>query len=232
MEQHRARHLIPPSQRLPLEVQFLVLDEVPKVSQTWVIMRDSLRSCALTCQAWLPRAHRHLYHTVYLDAPWQTPLLARTLTEFPITGPLIKHLHVPCFSYIVVNGHPERLPGRGYVPLAANAVSKLTSLRSVAFRVPTNDYAPPFFFPLVQSFSVLGDLESLSFHNAMFPSTVIRNLLSSFPAIRSIAIDKCQWYGAGQPAPDANAYPDRYRDLRDLRVCAHHIRVPTSQSLY
>ncbi|KAI0718178.1 hypothetical protein C8T65DRAFT_94918 [Cerioporus squamosus] len=207
-----------PSQRLPLELQFLILDVISRYSQSWLIMRGSLRSCALTCQAWLPQARRHLYHAVYLDDPWQTPLFARTLTVSPSIGPLIKHLHLPYFSYIVVDEYgSQQRPFPGYVPFTPVAVSNVSSLRSVTIKVPRKDYDPSFWLQLIGSFSVLRNLESLSIHNAMCPFPGILHLIWSFPALRSVELDNCGCYNMGPPA-DVNACPNRCRDLRDLKI--------------
>ncbi|KAI8980101.1 hypothetical protein BD414DRAFT_516553 [Trametes punicea] len=49
-----------PVPRLPAELDDLILDHLRDDRRT-------LRACALTCSGWLPRAHYHLFRSIYLD---------------------------------------------------------------------------------------------------------------------------------------------------------------------
>ena len=210
----------PLSPRLPLDVQLMILDAVPGVPHEWPAKYESLLSCALTCQDWLPRARRYLYNTIEFDDQYQFPLLSRTLSESPSLGALIQTLDFACLSSQGLAGTPEeRLE---YVPFTTEAVSTLSSLRSLAFRVLPNDNAPAFFVNLARSFNVLSTLESLTFQNVVFTAISNKSIVHvvwSFPALKTIELNGCHiWFGEAGTLPDPNAHRDRLRTLRTLKV--------------
>ena len=55
-----SRKKVPSIRTLPAEVQDLIIDQLHGD-------RVSLEACSLTCRAWLPRAHHHLFRSVKID---------------------------------------------------------------------------------------------------------------------------------------------------------------------
>ncbi|KAI0327270.1 hypothetical protein GY45DRAFT_1152499 [Cubamyces sp. BRFM 1775] len=76
---------------IPLDICFQVIDYV---DYEFPIMyrRPTLGACALACSAWLPRARRHLYRSVWLSEPEEYKLFARTIAGSPSLGALVKEL--------------------------------------------------------------------------------------------------------------------------------------------
>ncbi|TFK93286.1 hypothetical protein K466DRAFT_658633 [Polyporus arcularius HHB13444] len=197
---------------LPPELQLLIIDAAADMSQDWTTKLDILRACALTCHAWLPTARRHLYSTVYLRSPIHSRLLSRTLADNPAIFPLICRLH--CAGITSAGLQIASSTEEGY-PLTTDTVSKLSSLRSVVFTIRAG--TPPYFLPLVRSFSVLEHLDSLCIQNAANTYLDMVHVIWSFPAVRSIELDGCAWWKVA-PIADDSAYPYRCRNLRDLKI--------------
>ena len=80
-----------PAQSLPVEIHLLILEAIPFDETN---PYNTLSSCAITCQAWLPQARTLLYRKIFLSSPRHYALFSRTLAEKPELGPLVREIQI------------------------------------------------------------------------------------------------------------------------------------------
>lgn len=70
---------------LPFDIVDLFIDELRD-------SLDDLRSCALVCRSWLPRARFHLFRSISLAFPYQCGLLRDAIVDSPFLATLIRDI--------------------------------------------------------------------------------------------------------------------------------------------
>ncbi|RPD58769.1 hypothetical protein L226DRAFT_540215 [Lentinus tigrinus ALCF2SS1-7] len=167
------------SPRVPTELSELIIDRVRDSALPWWgrlkfvfgtqsyrlgtadhVGRDlhTLRACALTCSAWLPRARVNLYHTVVFDDPHDVELFVRAIQVADSSS--TRHCLADLVRELVVEF------AGGYIPFAQGTLlRKLRSLRTVVFpllRVDSHSagwhYPSPRHHVLVAQFNSLTEL--------------------------------------------------------------------------
>ncbi|OCH95094.1 hypothetical protein OBBRIDRAFT_788559 [Obba rivulosa] len=144
--------------------------------------RASLRSCALTCRAWLPASRYHLFHTLRI---WSREAFD-SLTHkscIPATAELfrfVQHLSIrersgPAFAHLVP-------------PLLVSNLPKVTSMDIHKFS-PEAIAPEPSFYTVLGRFSQVTTLE---LHEVSFgPIHDTSMFLCSFPSLTHLTLHKC-----------------------------------------
>ncbi|RPD56102.1 hypothetical protein L226DRAFT_613791 [Lentinus tigrinus ALCF2SS1-7] len=188
------------------DIQMLVIDAASTMENT-----DVLQACALTCQAWLSRARRHLYSHIILMRRRQFTLLARTLTDSPWLGSLVHNLRLILTNTGVAPGQWD------HISFTPHAISQLKSLRSVTFGCYFKPI-PASFYPFMRTFATCPTLKVVYFLPMQFSTfeDIVRVVLS-FPCVESLCIAGCSWDKMGNPV-DASEYPGHGRSLQELKL--------------
>ncbi|KAH9896638.1 hypothetical protein C8Q73DRAFT_418491 [Cubamyces lactineus] len=197
--------------RLPQEI----IDEIIDAVASERAHVSTLRSCALTCASWVPRARRHLFSTVTLTEPstvrafvdrLHTPPPRTRLRPslLPPVGHLVRHLRLG-----VPVAPNSRQDGRRYdfsfytiEDINPALMPNLTTL-SVA-EIPEPHFYASAFRWLCQGFKTVKTLR-LS-RGILAPETLAR-ILGGFPRLSSLQL----------------SYPEAYRDCVGIRLIGEGI---------
>ncbi|RPD70065.1 hypothetical protein L226DRAFT_261315 [Lentinus tigrinus ALCF2SS1-7] len=172
---------------IPLELQELIIDSVQ--DRDHALFTETLKSCCLTCRAWLPRSIRRLYHRLIVGnlRPAQFDKLVRLIDTSPYVADAIEELVVG----VVFQGTEDVVGG---VAIRAVLAGKLPRLRSLTLigsgslvqsaPPPLVVSSPPCRLPTLAGFPTLTTLH-LSF--VFFTSYVsFQRMFSSVPALRRL----------------------------------------------
>ena len=80
--------------RIPLELCELIVDYTCDLDYNRPPDYTSLKACALTCSAWVPRTQKNLYRHIWLPFPQSADRLDRTLRAMPHLGNFARQLTV------------------------------------------------------------------------------------------------------------------------------------------
>ncbi|RPD53065.1 hypothetical protein L227DRAFT_421061 [Lentinus tigrinus ALCF2SS1-6] len=172
---------------IPLELQELIIDSVQ--DRDHALFTETLKSCCLTCRAWLPRSIRRLYHRLIVGnlRPAQFDKLVRLIDTSPYVADAIEELVVG----VVFQGTEDVVGG---VAIRAVLAGKLPRLRSLTLigsgslvqsaPPPLVVSSPPCRLPTLAGFPTLTTLH-LSF--VFFTSYVsFQRMFSSVPGLRRL----------------------------------------------
>ncbi|KAH9481329.1 hypothetical protein JR316_0005851 [Psilocybe cubensis] len=113
--------------RLPLEVIEHIIDQFADYNVDpdgrAHIDAESLKACSLTCQAFLPRARKHIFHSFVLIHDVDVYLFANFIHDFPELAHYVRFLY-----YVFEPSHT----GNPLIPAAFQRLTKLTSINLVA----------------------------------------------------------------------------------------------------
>ena len=198
---------------LPLDVWFLVFDELSPQDFTsdLDILHNTLYSCALTCQSWLPRTRILLYGEVFLDREEACNLLSRTLKESPDLGALVRKINLQIRLYgggLVCIGIPARSPPS--FPL--DVVEQLINLSELSVRSWGKEMLlSSKLVSSIQSFAPCRTLSQLNLDSIKFPS--MRRFLRgirSFPQVSTLRLENCAWIENDLEYAERRAYTKKY----------------------
>ena len=166
--------------RVPIELQELVVELVP--NGDYRSFTTTLRSCALTCHAWLPLSRRRLYHFVVLWHARRTQLckLLESIDTSSDLSTAIQKLRIG------LAGSDADFPEATLLVLAGK-LQRLTSLSVMGARICSS----PVLLPVLAGFP---SLTSLVLHSVVFTNYVaFRRMLVAASALRTLSLSDIGW---------------------------------------
>ncbi|KAI0742207.1 hypothetical protein C8Q80DRAFT_894235 [Daedaleopsis nitida] len=180
---------------MPLSAPHIPVEVAEKVIDQLADDYSSLRSCALTCQAWLPRSHVQLYHTVLMGDAMKLDLLRRVLKSSSMLSSLVYAVRVELGN--------RTGPSPDSAPLILSPL--LPNLRSWTFHGNNHRWSPfqysrpedlylrmAGFIPIaMRCLGRYSAIEELALVRVVFEDVAqLLELLIAFPALRSLRIQK------------------------------------------
>lgn len=189
---------------LPLDVWFLVFDYFcpEDFTSDLNVLTNTLCSCALTCQSWLPRARYLLYNHVFLDRWTACRLLKRTLKEYPDLGALVGKLDIQVTSYEDEDDsddsgqEPSAIISVGLLsPFPLDVVGQLINLSELTIISPEDEMVFSHrLVPFIQAFASCRALLHLCLDGIRFPSVRdFLHVIRSFPQVTTLNLWRCIW---------------------------------------
>ncbi|RPD53862.1 hypothetical protein L226DRAFT_617275 [Lentinus tigrinus ALCF2SS1-7] len=178
-----------------------------------------LRTCALTCQSWLPRAQRQLYKHVELDRLESTRLFARTLEESPDLCPFVKRLE---FWFKHADWKSQLTPVED-VPFPAHLIAGLTNLHTLRFTCGTSSSgACEVQINFMNKWRECRQLRSLWLEGFFFNAAVdLIKIIWSFPLLEELNIFKTAW-PEGDTSVDPAEFPGHCQMLTNVDMREAH----------
>lgn len=143
--------------RLPVEVWEIVIDFA--CSDDNYRRYDTLRACALTCRAWLPRSRVNLFRRVRFRRPNQVNRLLHLISDYPVLADNVLELHVT----------PAETHKHGWFPFAnAPLVQKLKNVRKLRLSEVQWNALPPTYYTFIGKYARVSSMElaNVVFHSA------------------------------------------------------------------
>ncbi|GBE88104.1 hypothetical protein BKA93DRAFT_828435 [Sparassis latifolia] len=196
--------------RLPLEVYDYIID-LSREESSDERNYTTLRSCALTCRAWLARSQYNLFHTVELNTREQLHAFSKLIDQSPRLATFVQELIIK---------HPDdNKPFRLMTIFPIVFARKLPRLRSLTLESP---YATPsvapfhrIYFIAIHEFASITDLQL--FHVEFRSFSDFARLVSNFPNLLAVECWNVSWLGHGSNPFALGGYRSRLR-LNDLTV--------------
>ena len=174
---------------------------------------DSLQSCALTCRAWTPRSRHHLFHFLAMRcSSEQIDMLKNLLINHPALESRIKVLVIKPDERSIHGATLEEVPD------APGSLSHVPELRISKCYVTTTN-APK----VERSLRQFTSITTLDLYAVALPSCdVLRRIISSFTAIRSLIMELPEWtlIRSSPPSPIDDTTNTQIR-LRELHISGH-----------
>ncbi|KAI0659188.1 hypothetical protein C8Q70DRAFT_127015 [Cubamyces menziesii] len=193
---------------IPLEICLDVIDRLSLDCCT-------LRACALTCSAWLPRARVHLYKSITLHKPETYRLFSQAIAGTPILGALVTNLEC-CVTTVDDEIWDDAAATEALFPI--EAVRTLTRLHYLALMGADCHYAiHPKVLDFVPRFTLATSATSLlvSEFTVTSPKDII-DMLKHFPHIQELSLDHHTSYRDFDAPPIETLPSDFCRDLTDF----------------
>ncbi|RDX49589.1 hypothetical protein OH76DRAFT_518280 [Lentinus brumalis] len=154
---------------LPIQVCETIIDSCDRSFVDYT----TLRSCALTCTAWLPRSQLNLYHSVKLIGPRKLELLLQTLRAHRYLCGFVRELEVGSFAE------------QPYVPFAQLfIVQNLRNLERLTLWLDWDGY-PPHFYKFVAQLR----LRTLRLFGIFRTTRDLLQLVWALKGLRSLVVD-------------------------------------------
>ncbi len=198
----------------PVEIYEQIMDCIPSSGageDGICATRSALYSCALTCQAWVPRSRFLLYCSITLYASGASPhydvrRLADTIISSPLIADLVKDLTISETS-ASKSGIASILP--------LMLVDRLPKLHTLTIRETTLVVSAAYCHSIA-SFSALAtlNLATLMFANV----SALRRLLAALPKLRDLTLDNVFWQTAGVWREAVGQYTGQMPRIRRLSM--------------
>ncbi|GBE88146.1 predicted protein [Sparassis crispa] len=189
---------------LPPEIYDLIID-LSREESSDERNYTTLRSCTLTCHAWLARGQYNLYHTVELNTEEQLLAFSKSTELSPRLAPLVRELIIK---------HPDdNKPFRLMNIFPTVFARRLPQLRSLTIESPyaTPSVAPfhPIYFLAIHAFASVTDLQL--FHVEFRTFLDFARLVSSFPNLLAVEFWNVSWLGHGSNQFALDCYRSRFQ---------------------
>ncbi|KAF9813680.1 hypothetical protein IEO21_05451 [Rhodonia placenta] len=169
--------------------------------------RPTLRACALTCRAWLPRSRYNMFHDVVLHSMKQLGYFSGLVAAEPRFGALVKSLHVA----------PYRGHGEAYATFPFVLGDKLSRLEHLSIDL-RRDFYPCVHDNFLASLSCFSTVTSLALRRVQFPSFHdFALLLAAFPKLAHLHCWQVGWVRKSYD-PRAFAHMDCRLRLSELTM--------------
>ncbi|KAI0757838.1 hypothetical protein C8Q80DRAFT_124428 [Daedaleopsis nitida] len=185
-------HKATPSPRVPIEAAEDIIDELQDD-------HPSLRNCALTCQAWLPRSRAHLFRTVHIANLAQSTSLRNilTLTSSSMLPQLIQSLDLEVTLGSTTPRHSSLFICEIFDTVPIVMLPLLPNLRNWTIRgiqydlgVYSSFRLRPITLACLRRYSAISKLSLIRvrFHRA----ADFLMLLDALPALRSLVVERTE----------------------------------------